>query len=187
MHPGLVFANRQMVPDNGEVDSDSDDEEYELGEGEDVDDEVSGATNNDDLSQPSEEDIAPLPNNVDNNDVINDHVDNNDVTSDQAPPEENIVDVNADLINGQAPIANEPIVKVPEPADEHMEIPGVGNDNHDLMEIPGVGNEQDDDVSHQGDGNYDPVVNPLEDPIADPEEEDYQNNNNDPIEPMDHE
>ena len=52
-----------------------------------------------------------------------------------------------------------------------MEIPGVGNEqDHD--DAPGVGDEQDDGVSQQGDGNYDSGVNPLEDTIADPEEED---------------
>ena len=35
-----------------------------------------------------------------------------------------------------------------------------------------MGDEQDDGVSQQGDGKYDPGVNPLEDTIADPEEAD---------------
>ena len=177
VHPGLVFADRQMIPDKEEEDDDSDDEEYELGEVEDSDDEVSDEIINDDLSQASEEHIPHLPNNVDNNDVTNDHVDNSNVINDPALPEENIVDVNADLING-----NETIVKLHEPADEHMEFPGVGNEQDDLMEIlgvgdeqdddgPGVGDEQDDGVSQQGDINYDPGVNLLEDTIAYPEEE----------------
>ena len=123
MHPSLVLADRQMVPDNEEDDDDSDDEEYDPGEVEDSNDEVSDEIINDDLSQASEEDIAHLPNNVDNNDVTNDHVDNSNVINDPALPEENIVDVDADLING-----NEPIVELHEPADEDMEIPGVGNE-----------------------------------------------------------
>ena len=77
--------------------------------------------------------------------------------------------------------------------DDLMEIQGVGNEQDDDApgvgdeqddDAPGVGDEQDDDVSQQGDGTYDPGVNPLEDTIADLEEED---NNNDTIEPLDHE
>ena len=115
--------DRRFSFDNEEDDDDSDDEEYDLGEVEDSNDEVSDEIINDHLSQASEEDIAHLPNNVDNNDVTNDHVDNSNVIHDPALPEENIVNVNADLING-----NEPIFELHEPADEDIEIPGVGNE-----------------------------------------------------------
>ena len=130
------------------------------GDEEDSDDEVSDEIINDDLSRASGEDIAPLPNNVDGNDVADD-VDDNNLTDYQALPEENIVDVNAYLIHG-----NEQILEIHEPADEHMEISGVGNEQDN--DGPGVGDKQDGDVTQQGDGTHDLGINPLEATVADP-------------------